>query len=203
MLHIRASAHHALLQMNPLSNSPFIFYVTALSFIGPPGQLDSSVSRTKETKWDRGRAVMSNSSYSVTYGAAAVWGSLLETMEGFERSESSEAPLWLSFLALGSSVGADCGVGAAGFFWVGEELGGEDPPLRWPFTDTGGVGVDEGLLVLVVVVVWKEGSSSRRGLLCGSVNAEVTFSNTRPRCLRPPARDFLTATLSLAKGTSC
>lgn len=129
MLHICAWAHHALLQMNPPSQSPFwvffcFFYVTALSFIGPPGQLDSSVSRTKETKWDRGRAVMSNSSYSVTYGAAAVWGSLPETMEGFERSESSEAPLWLSFLALGSSVGADCEVGAAGFFWVGEELGG-------------------------------------------------------------------------------
>lgn len=95
MLHICAWAHRALQQMNPLSHSPFcfVFYVTALSFIGPPGQLDSSVSRTKETKWDRGRAVMSNSSYSVTYGAAAVWGSLLETMEGFERSESSEAPL--------------------------------------------------------------------------------------------------------------
>lgn len=64
----------------------FLFYVTALSFIGPAGQLDSSVSRTKETKWDRGRAVMSNSSYSVTYRPAAVWGSLLETMEGLERS---------------------------------------------------------------------------------------------------------------------
>lgn len=71
----------------PLSYVPsFCFYVTALSFIGPAGQLDSSVCRTKETKWDRGRAVMSNSSYSVTYRPAAVWGSLLETMEGFERS---------------------------------------------------------------------------------------------------------------------
>lgn len=41
---------------------------------------------TKETKWNRGRAVMSNSTYSVTYRPAAVWGSLLETMVGFERS---------------------------------------------------------------------------------------------------------------------
>ena len=61
-------------------------YVTALSFIGPAGQLDSSVNCTKGTKWNWGWEVMSNSSYSVTYRAAAVWGSLLETMDGFERS---------------------------------------------------------------------------------------------------------------------
>lgn len=43
----------------------------------------------------------------------------------------------------------------------------------------------------------KEGSG-RRGLLWCSVNVEVALNNTRPCCLRPPAEDFLTVTLSPA-----
>lgn len=178
--------------MNPLSYFPsfffFFFYVTALSFIGPAGQLDSSVSRTKETKWNRGRAVMSNSSYSVTYRPAAVWGSLLETMEGFERSGALWSPSLIEF----PGTGLQCW----GWLWSGSRGfrgGGEDPPLRWPFTDTGGVEW-KGL----VVVVEEEEGSGRRSLLCRSVNVEVAFSNTRPGCLCPPAGDFLTAALSPA-----
>lgn len=43
----------------------------------------------------------------------------------------------------------------------------------------------------------EEEGSGRRGLLWCSVNVEVALNNTRPRLLRPPAGDFLTATLSL------
>lgn len=73
------------------------FYVTPLSFIGPAGQLDSCVSCTKETKWSWGQAVMSNSSYSVTYRPAAVFGSLMETMDGFERSGALWSPSLIEF----------------------------------------------------------------------------------------------------------
>lgn len=73
------------------------FYVTPLFFIGPAGQLGSSVSCTKETKWSRGRAVMSNSSYSVTYRPAVVLGSLMETMDGFERSGALWSPSLIEF----------------------------------------------------------------------------------------------------------
>lgn len=108
--------YHPLLQMNPFlilfpSFFFFFFYITALSFICPPRQLDSSVSSTKETKWNRGRAVMSNSSYSVTYRRAAVWGSLLETMEGFERSEG----LWSLSLIEFPGTGLQCW----GWLWSG------------------------------------------------------------------------------------
>ncbi len=99
------SFHHPLLQMNPFSHFLsfffFSFFFFALSFIGPAGQLDSSVSRTKETKWNRERAVMSNSSYSVTYRPAVVWGSLLETMEGFERSGALWSPSLIEFPGTG------------------------------------------------------------------------------------------------------
>lgn len=91
------------------------FYVTALSFIGPPGQLDSSVSCTIETKWNRGRAVMSNSSYSVTYRPAAVWGSLLETMEGFERSGALWSPSLIEFPGTGLQCWGWLWSGSCGF----------------------------------------------------------------------------------------
>lgn len=92
-----------------------VFYVTALSFIGPAGQLDSSVSCTKETKWNRGRAVMSNSSYSVTYRAASVWGSLLETMEGFERSGALWSPSLIEFPGTGLQCWGWLWSGSCGF----------------------------------------------------------------------------------------
>ncbi len=93
----------------------FFFYVTALSFIGPAGQLDSSVCCTKETKWNRGRAVMSNSSYSVTYRAATVWGSLLETMEGFERSGALWSPSLIKFPGTGIQCWGWLWSGSCGF----------------------------------------------------------------------------------------
>lgn len=163
----------------------FFLYVTTLSFIGQARQLDSSVSRTKETKWNRGRAVMSNSSYSVTYRPATVWGSLLETMEGSERSGALWSPSLIAFPGTGAPV---LGMIVEWEPWV--QGGGEGPPLRWPFTDTGGVewkGLEEE----------EEEGSGRRGLLWYVVNVEVALNNTRPLCLCPPAGDFLTTTFSL------
>lgn len=96
-------------------SSFLFFYGTALSFIGPAGQLDSSVSRTKETKWNRGRAVMSNSSYSVTYRPAAVWGSLLETMVGFERSGAFWSPSLIEFPGTGLQCWGWLWSGSCGF----------------------------------------------------------------------------------------
>lgn len=94
----------------------FLFFCgTALSFIGPAGQLDSSVSHTKETKWNRGRAVMSNSSYSVTYRPATVWGSLLETMEGFERSGALWSPSLIEFPGTGLQCWGWLWSGSCGF----------------------------------------------------------------------------------------
>lgn len=111
-----------LLSPTPAKESSFsfslfrsLFYVTALSFIGPPGQLDSSVSCTIETKWNRGRAVMSNSSYSVTYRPAAVWGSLLETMEGFERSGALWSPALIEFPGTGLQCWGWLWSGSCGF----------------------------------------------------------------------------------------
>lgn len=114
------SRYHPLLRKNPLSHFLcfflfFFFYITALSFIGPPGQLDSSVSCTIETKWNRGRAVMSNSSYSVTYRPAAVWGSLLETMEGFERSGALWSPSLIEFPGTGLQCWGWLWSGSCGF----------------------------------------------------------------------------------------
>lgn len=106
---------HSLLQMNSFS----IFYVAALSFIGPAGQLDSSVSSTKKTKWNRGRAVMSNSSYSVTYRATTVWGSLQETMEGFERSGALWSPSLIEFPGTELQCWGWLWSGSSGFFKKG------------------------------------------------------------------------------------
>lgn len=147
------SSRHALLQMNPFSHFLsvfFFFYVTALSFIGQARQLDSSVSCTKETKWNRGRAVMSNSSYSVTYRPATVWGSLLETMEGFERSGALWSPSLIAFPGTGLQCWGWLWSGSCGFREGGGA--GEDPPLRWPFTGTGGVewkGLEEERAIVV------------------------------------------------------
>lgn len=160
-------------------------YVTALSFIGPAGQLDSSVNCTKGTKWNWGWEVMSNSSYSVTYRAAAVWGSLLETMDGFERSGALWSPPLIEFPGTGLQCWWWLWRGSCGF--SGREWG-PSSALTFHKHRWGGVEgpVEEGE---------EEEGSGRRGPLWRSVNAEVAFKNTRPRCLRAPDGDFLTAAL--------
>lgn len=75
------------------SNHPVLLIISWLVskcrctlFYCPAGHLDYSVSNTKDTEWNQGRAVMSDSSYSLTYRPSVVLGNLLKTMTGFERS---------------------------------------------------------------------------------------------------------------------
>lgn len=160
------------------------FYVTSLSFIGPAGQLDSCVSCTKETKWSWGQAVMSNSSYSVTYRPAAVFGSLMETMDGFERSGALWSPSLIEFP--GSRLQR------WGWLWSGI--------CRSRKGRTVGAWGPSSVLTFYKQVGWSGRGwqwrrRSGRSLLWRSVNAEVALNNNT-HCLIPPAADFLTAYFS-------
>lgn len=92
-----------------------LFYGTALSFKGSAGQLDSSVSSTKETKWNQGRAVMSNSSYSVTYKTGHGAGKPSGDNGGFWEVEALWSPSLIEFPGTGLQCWGWLWSGSCGF----------------------------------------------------------------------------------------
>lgn len=94
--------HMCLAIIQSCKRIPFLIFFLSFSFFSFLhsllfARLGNWILLSAVQKRQSGRVIMSNSSYSVTYRPAAMWGSLQETMEGFERSGALWSPSLIEF----------------------------------------------------------------------------------------------------------